>query len=519
MIKNFNMSLAKIVNINTQIEGKTKPKSLAILPEAAPLRSNGPFIDPLSWPASEQSDPPRALRGLARIVDGGLCHRCGSCVGICPTRALGVGSDGYPVVSKLSACTDCDLCVKVCPGDEFNFHQANQEMFGEPGDLKSTHGNFIEATLAYASDPELRKNGTSGGLVTAILLHLLDTKQIDGAVVITSDKEVLWRGKPIVARSREEILASVKSKYAISPTNSVFSEILNQPGRYALVGLPCQIHGFRKAAELDPRLKERIILTVGLYCHAAVEHEGYEIIWNSLGKSKEGASKFVSRIGKHPGTPFVLYPNGSSKPVYFPEKTGYRPSSIEMINILYRLYSPARCLTCFDASSEFADIAVGDPWMAPPDKDVNFYEGWSFALLRSKRAQHVYHEMVASQVIVSKNVTRKEALACNKLMSSEKRWRAFRIIETHRRQGKPIPAYGPYGMQMPRLSGKQFFKTEINMLTHAPCFMPRLRAPLLRFILSDGGYYLLWLNNFRRRFRDYLRDTKALIKRKLVGRQ
>lgn len=496
-----------------------KNNPFVILDNTPPLRGRSPFLSQLEMPATEHNDPPRALRGLARIIEGGLCHRCGSCVGICPTAALGVSAEGYPTVKNLSACTDCDLCVKVCPGDEFDFHEAHQKMFGESGDITNTHGHFLESTLAYATDNELRKNGTSGGLVTAILLNLLERGEIDGAVVITSDKDVLWRGKPVIARTRDEILASTKSKYAISPTNSVFSEILATPGKYALVGLPCQIHGYSKAAELDPRLRERVVLTIGLYCHAAVEHDGYEIVWNSLGKAREGASKFVSRIGKHPGTPYVLYPDGTSKPAYFPNKTGYRPSSIEMINILYRLYSPARCLTCFDASSEFADIAVGDPWMAPPDGDVNFYEGWSFALLRTARGQKIYQQSLSDGAIVSKEVTRNEALACNKLMSNEKRWRAFRIIETHRRQGKPIPAYGPYEMQMPKASGKQFIKTEINMLTHAPCFMPWLRAPLLKFILGDGGYYLLWLNNFRRRFRDYVRDTKAALKRRLVGRR
>ncbi len=513
-------SLLTSNNKDAEIKLKLAKKNpFRIFDNTPVLRGPSPFLSQLEMPANEQNDPPRALRGLSRIIDGGLCHRCGSCVGICPTSALGLSQDGYPTVKSLSACTDCDLCVKVCPGDEFDFYETHQKNYGQLGDIASTHGHFLEATLAYATDSELRKNGTSGGLITAILLSLLEKGEIDGAVVITSDPDVLWRGKPIVARTREEILASTKSKYAISPTNSVFSEILATPGRYVLVGLPCQIHGYTKAAELDPRLRERIILTIGLYCHAAVEHEGYEIVWNSLGKAREGANKFVSRIGKHPGTPYVLYPDGKSKPVYFPEKKGYRPSSIEMINILYRLYSPARCLTCFDASSEFADIAVGDPWMAPPDKEVNFYEGWSFALLRSPRAQRVYHKLVADKVIVSKEVTRNEALACNRLMSNEKRSRAFRIIETHRRQGKPIPAYGPYGMEMPKLSGRQFIKTEINMLTHAPCFMPWLRAPLLKFILGDGGYYLLWLNNIRRKLRDYVRDTKAVISRKMFGRR
>ena len=493
--------------------------SLKILPQDAPLRGASPYLAPLEFKARGDVDSaPRALRALARIVDGGLCHRCGTCVGICPTDTLGVDAEGFPRVKNLSACTDCDLCVKVCPGDEFNFHAHTKAIFGEEGSLSETHGVFLDAAIAYATYPELRERSTSGGLATAILLHLLETKQIDGAVVIASDENVLWRGKPIVARTAHEILAAVKSKYAISPTNSVFAELRNVPGRYALVGLPCQIHGFVKAAELDQRLRERVVLTIGLYCHAAVEHKAYEVIWESLGEKAKRAKKFTSRIGKHPGAPHIELEDGSLYPVYFGDKRGYRPSSMEIINILYRLYSPPRCLTCFDASAEFADIAVGDPWMAPPDDDVDFYKGWSFTLLRTQRGQSVYAELLASGKIVSKTVTRREALACNRMMSTEKRWRAFRIIETHRRQGKAIPSYGPPDLAMPTQSGKQFLKTEINMLTHALCFTPRFRAGVLRFFLSSGGYYLLWINSLRRRLRFGLRDIKALLRRKLLGR-
>ena len=116
----------------------------------------------------------------------------------------------------------------------------------------------------------------------------------------------------------------------------------------------------------DQRIRERVVLTIGLFCHAAIEHEAFEIIWDSLGAKKDRAVKFVSRIGKHPGAPHIELDDGSMHPVYFGNKRGFRPSSMEMINILYRLYTPERCLTCFDGLAEFADIAVGDPWMAPP---------------------------------------------------------------------------------------------------------------------------------------------------------
>lgn len=501
---------------------KTRPRALRVLPDTPstiPLRVSGPFVAPLEWQRDREDKTPRALRSLAKIIDGGLCHRCGSCVGICPTGVLGLDSEDYPAVQNLSACTDCDLCVKVCPGDEFDLLGSYRESFGAEADVTSTHGHFTDSFISYATDSEIRERSTSGGLVTGILLNMLRRKEIDGAVVIVSDSTQLWKGKPIVARTEDEILAAMKSKYAICPTNSVFSEIRNIPGRYALVGLPCQIHGFVKAAELDQRLKERVVLTIGLFCHAAVEHEALRIIWKSLGEKVAGAKRYISRVGKHPGTPHLEMSDGSLYPVYFGEKRGYRPSSMEIINIVYRLYTPARCLTCFDASAEFADIAVGDPWMAPPHSGIDFYKGWSFGLVRTPRGAEACGNAVADGAIVNEPVTRKEALACNRMMSTEKRWRAFRVIETLRRQGKPVPAYGPHGFRFPRQSGKQFIKTEIHMFTHIFCHLPRLRRHVLAFTLSGCGYVLLWMNSQRRALRFFLRDNIARMKRSLIGRR
>ncbi|MCB0335199.1 MAG: Coenzyme F420 hydrogenase/dehydrogenase, beta subunit C-terminal domain [Bdellovibrionales bacterium] len=489
-------------------------KSLTILSNQAPLRSAGPFLDVMDLPADGEQGPPRALRGLARIIEDGLCHRCGSCVGICPTNVLALDSREYPTVHNLSACTDCDLCVKVCPGDEFDYHRFHQEVFGAAGDLPDTHGHFTSAVISHSNDVALREGSTSGGLVSAILIDLLERGAINGAVVTVSDEEKLWKGRPAIARSKAEVLAACKSKYAISPTNRMLREIRENEGRYAVVGLPCQIHGIQKAAALDPRIKERVVLTIGLFCHAAIEHEAFEVIWDSLGEKAQGARRFISRIGKHPGAPHLELADGSLYPVYFGNKKGFRPSSMEMINVLYRLYTPARCLTCFDGLADFADIAVGDPWMAPPDEHTDFYKGWSFALIRSDRGAEVFEQLASTNSVTVKQIERKEALKCNHHMASEKRWRAFRVIETLRRQGKSIPSYGDYPFEVPSHSGMQFVRTEGNILTHICCFLPSVRKGILRFFLGNGGYSILWMNNKRRRLKFWIRDTKAALLRR-----
>ena len=157
--------------------------------------------------------------------------------------------------------------------------------------------------------------------------------------------------------------------------------------------------------------------------------------------------------------------------------------------------------------------------MSPPENHVDWYQGWSFTLLRTARGKAVFDSLVSRGKLVSVPITRREALRSNILMAEEKRWRAFRVIETHRRQGKSIPAYGDPHTRFPSHSGWQFVKTELHMLTHLFCFLPKYRARVLRFFLGSGGYYLFWLNSQRRALRVWVRDSVARVRRSFLGRR
>ncbi len=482
------------------------------------LRGAGPLVEPFREPPGQAAEPPRTLRALSRIVDGDLCHRCGSCIGICPTGVLGTDSEGFPAVQRLSACTDCALCTRVCPGDEFDAPGFSKELFGSIPDYTDLHGHFLKGYLAYANNLDVRMRSTSGGLVTALLTALLESKAIDGAVVTTSDETELWRGTPVIARTAAEILRATKAKYAISPTNTVLQTIRSQAGRYAVVGLPCQIHGVLKASRLDRRLSERIVLTVGLFCHAAIEHDPMRFIWSQLGPITKQAAKFISRIGKHPGTPHLQLKDGTLYPVYFPRSNGYRPSSMEILNIIYRLYTPPRCLTCYDATAEFADIAVGDPWMAPPSREIDFLKGYSLALVRTKRGLDALKDAEAKNGITLYGLSEREVRSANRMMGHEKRSRAFRLIRSRLRQGLPVPDYHfPRQFPLPITSLKQALLTELNLLTHILCFPSRFRERgrllVMRTVFSPIGYALLWLNHKRRALRTWFRDTAAELRR------
>ena len=498
-----------------QIIDSSGPRSESC--NAMSLRGDSPLLK-LQGAESSTALYPRALRGLAQIIENDLCHRCGSCVGICPTGVLSCDENEYPTITNLSSCTDCDLCVRVCPGDEFDYAGARNAMFGN-GEVNEhdTHGVFEKAVLAHATDKELQNASTSGGLVTATILGMMEAGEVDGAVCLVSDDTTFWQGKVIIARTRDELFAALKSKYAITATNAIFSEIIATPGRYVFVGLPCQIHGFHKAALLNKVLAERVVLTIALFCHAAVDHQGFRVIWDTLpDEIAKRSVRYISRVGKHPGSPCVELDDGTHYPVYFGHKQGYRPTSIEMINMLYRLYTPKRCMTCFDALGEFADIAVGDPWMPPPEDDIRFKDGWSFGLYRTNRGLRTLSLLQEQGALQVREVTRKEGLACNRLMAEEKRLRARRMITRDLEKGAPVPEYHMF-FSAPRGIGA--VKAAANAFTHSLCFFPQLRDGVLSFLLSEWGYPLLYLNRQRRIAKFRFRDFKSKVTRNLFGRK
>lgn len=446
----------------------------------------------------------KSLLELSHIVSGNLCHRCGTCIGICPNNALNFNMEGFPCIENLAVCTDCKKCVKVCPGNSFNVQQHALKLFKEPPDINDMHGYFQDAGLAYATNTSIRHDGTSGGFITALLVSLLANKQIDGAIVVVSDDTDKWKGQAILAHTQEELLASTKSKYAIVPTNHILSQIRNESShtdqkRYAVVGLPCQIHGIRKALELDKHLRNKIVLTIGLFCHAAFEHEPIQYIWDSIPTPKNNITRFISRIGKHPGTPHIELKDGSLIQVYFPNKKGFRPSSMEILNVLYRLYTPLRCLMCYDSTAEFADISVGDPWMKPPTDEIKFQDGYSLVLTRTDAGKKYLDSAIESNEIMLTTISQTTAKSSNIMMGKEKRSRAFYMLRSQQQKGRPMPDYG----FTPPLhkSFRELLKTRINIATHILCFIKIGRKLILRLLFSQFGYSLLWLNNKRRLLR------------------
>lgn len=442
------------------------------------------------------------LASLTGIVNGNLCHGCGTCIGLCPAGILGVtGGSNRPVPLK-NGCNDCGTCVNVCPGARFDDPECGRRLWGSDEERADPVGRVIEGWLGHAGAPSIRRRGASGGAVTALLLSLMSEGRIDGAVVVGQDAKERWRSKALLARSAEEIVSAANSRYAIAPTGAVISEIVNTPGRFAFVGLPCQLHGFHNACKVNRKLAERVALVIGLFCHASVEPEAFHLLWEWTVADGTKVESLDYRRGKPAGDLMLNFTDGSSRPFLFPAKSGYRPNIIELMNVLYRLYSQPRCMTCYDATALFADISVGDPWGIPAPDGIDYEKGFSCILARTTAGHSAVDRAIETQALSCTPLSRHQMRLANRDMARAKERRAFRLIGRLQNKGRRTPEYG---LNAQSFTPWQKWGADMDLLFRSFSLHRFGRRLMLRMMLSPAGYWIFRLNHWRRRIMPWLR--------------
>lgn len=296
---------------------------------------------------------------IESVVATGSCTGCGTCAGICRRDAVSLAVDHptglYLPTVDIKKCSNCGLCLEACPGFGVDFGLLNRAIFGEqPQDMAL--GRYLGCYTGHAADRDLRYNSSSGGLVTALLVHALDEGMIQGALVTGMSREHPFEPRPFIARTRQEIVSSAGSKYCPVPANIALREILrSDDGRtFAVVGLPCQIQGIRKAAEADQKLKRRIMFVLGIFCSHSASFHQTEFALRKRNIRGEEVAQLLHRGPGWPGPMTVYLKDGT---------TAYVPYRELMLWHALGAFVPSGCTGCSDGTAELADLSLGDAWL------------------------------------------------------------------------------------------------------------------------------------------------------------
>jgi Coenzyme F420-reducing hydrogenase, beta subunit len=297
------------------------------------------------------------MNNVDQIIKSELCTGCGTCISLCPSKVIKMTlNDGKGIyLPKLNEnkCNGCGICLKVCPGHEVNFKDLNLEIFGRKPD-DTLIGNYEQCYIGHSKNQNIRYRSTSGGLITQILISALESGMIDGALVTRMKDENPLESEPFIARTKKEIIEAIGSKYCPVPTNISIREILDsEEEKFAFVGLPCHIHGIRKAEQINQKLKEKIVLHMGIFCGMVPSFNATVFLLKQL-KIEKSKVKNISYRGKGwPGNLVIELNDKSKKEIPYPNYWGGFLS----------FFFPVRCHFCYDWTSELADISFGDPWL------------------------------------------------------------------------------------------------------------------------------------------------------------
>ena len=303
----------------------------------------------------------------------GLCHRCGGCVTFCTAinyAALELDSEGKPRYADEAKCIECGLCHTICPEIEEMDAETRKSSGWTP-----PIGRVMETSIARATDPNIRKKATDGGVVTALLVHLFKRGRIDGAIVTRPAGP--FQREPFLAESEKEILNAAGFSFDTSHGMTSFSDYyltysqvrefdpLIKKGlqRVAFVGTPCQIKAVRRMQSLGIIPSDTIKFCLGLFCSGNFV----------FGKKEQ------EKLGEIGGFQFkdVKKINVKEELIVHLKSGEEKTMMLEELEFMKRF----ACYFCPDYSAEYADISFGG---------IGADEGWTTVITRTPVGRAIF---------------------------------------------------------------------------------------------------------------------------------
>lgn len=334
------------------------------------------------------------------------CYKCGMCYAACPMDAIemqanpNTGFFDFTMNSQL--CVDCGKCKTGCPAAE-PIHTTGNSI-----------GNYRALALLHSADTAVRQFSTSGGAVNAFVRYLIESRQIDSALMLkeNSSSDFECEVVEITAENVHCLLdepRSFASRYVAYP---VLSALKNKKGkRLAIVGTPCQI----KAVSKSDFAKH--VFKIGIACSGAVSYQATKILKEKLNAPQH---RLYYRGDGWPGKNTLILGE------HVLEKAHTQSYFEKMFSS--GIYKNKACWNCDDQFATAADISFFDFWNEREMKTETI--GNSAAIIRSEQANTYLQEAVQQGYIeIQQTISGKEAVASQ----------TFPLLLKEKQLGKKFP--------------------------------------------------------------------------------
>ncbi|MFK7938105.1 MAG: Coenzyme F420 hydrogenase/dehydrogenase, beta subunit C-terminal domain [Roseovarius sp.] len=332
------------------------------------------------------TDPitPHHPKSVREVVETGLCIGCGLCEALAPTRwrMQLTHQDRLrpsPIAPEDTAADRSIL--NACPGAV-----AQAEAKGTQDD--AVWGSYVSMGEAWAGDDDIRFKAATGGVLTALGVHLLKAGKAQFILHCAADPERPMRSQWVMSDTPEQVSARVGSRYGPTDTLAGLEHALVRQQPFAIIAKPCDAGAVRARAKADPRLDELLVAVLVMVCGGA----------SDLGKSRALLDEY--KLDEDDLTLFRYRGHGNPGPTRVETKDGraFEKTYLDLWEDESGWQLQSRCKICPDAIGEAADVAAADIW--PGGAPVGDDAGFNGIISRTPEGQTLVDSAVAAGDLV-----------------------------------------------------------------------------------------------------------------------
>ncbi|HVP94946.1 MAG TPA: coenzyme F420 hydrogenase subunit beta [Methanoregulaceae archaeon] len=283
-------------------------------------------------------------------------------------------------------------------------------------------GKYKSCVSARSTDKAILAGAQDGGIVTSLFAFALSEGIIDGAIVAGPSEDV-WRPRPMVATTVEELMAARGTRYNLSPNMSLIKEATRSYGldKVGIVGTPCQMQGLRKGQLYPVGLRDvgdKVALAIGIFCMENFPYQSIvQLAEDHAGMKLESVKKMEIGKGK------FTFMGERGQVVQLPLKVTHK-------------YEQPGCHVCLDYVANLADISTGS---------VGSADGWSTVFVRSKKGDDIWAKAMAAGCFETKPIDQvKPGLELVSKLANEKITKNQKTVDERKTFGVGKGLRSPY---------------------------------------------------------------------------
>ena len=377
---------------------------------------------------------------LARVARGQLCSGCGGCALIAPGRiVMEYDARGYlrPRQTGPVGAEEDARIARICPGIG-----QRVEARGRRDDI--LWGPWLEMRRGHATDDRLRHAASSGGALSAILIHLLESGSVDGVVQTTADPALPIGNITVLSEDAAAIRAAAGSRYAPSTPLAALLPYLAGDRRLAFVGKPCDVAALRALAREEPRVDARFPVMLSFFCAGVPALSGAREVLDRLGIAEVDTQTFRYRGHGWPGRATAQARDGHEASMSYHDSWG---------GVLSR-HVQHRCKICADGTGKAADLVFADAWECDARGYPLFDEapGISLIVARTERGAAILSEAEVTGHLATQPFD-PATLSAMQPGQSGRRRALFSRLAALRLLGRSVPHYEGLNLRRAALQG------------------------------------------------------------------